>query len=131
MDVTDRRRTEADLREADKRRAVGQLAVGLAQEINNVLAAMKLRLHLLERNLTDASALPGIREVSDACAQIKALVRQMQGYAEERGGPVPLQLGDVVQKTEAPIQAVLGKAIRLELDLDDEGASVSGRTDQL
>ncbi len=73
-DITERRILEAQLQQAQKMEAVGQLAGGIAHDFNNMLGALKLHLSLLERNLSlegnNARSMRIIEETVDKAADM-------------------------------------------------------------
>ena len=57
QDVSEQKRLELDLRQAQRLEAVGQLAAGIAHEINNPLEAVTNLLYLLRPLITDPSGI--------------------------------------------------------------------------
>jgi len=99
QDVTRRRRLEAQLVRSERMAVAGQLAMGLAHEINNPLAIIKSSLQLL-----DGRTVPGVetgdvlRDIREEVDRIAGLVRALLGFRDERPGePQSTGVDDAVQ----------------------------------
>ena len=109
-DLSERRRFEQQLVQSSKLASIGELAAGVAHEINNPLFAI---LGLVEFLLKDAEAGTKAQErlllVQQTGLEIKDIVRALLDFARERSdefAPVPLELVvrqtlDLVRKTSA------------------------------
>ncbi len=103
-DVTERRRADERAAQADKLRALGQMASGVAHDVNNLLASVMGRAELarleLERGGLDenrlAEALSLIEQAADDGAQT---VRRIQEFARVRRDTdvTIVDLGEIVQ----------------------------------
>jgi len=81
-DVTDERRLREQILHAEKLRAVGEMAAGIAHNFNNVLATILTRAQLLTQQLTDtASVRRGLTLIEQAAADGASLVRRLQQLA--------------------------------------------------
>jgi len=122
-DVTERKRMEVKLLEADRLTALGVLSAGVAHEINNPLAYVLLNLEYLKRELPKAAADPARIEglmvrVQDACHgadRVASIVRDLRTFARgEETARQPVSL-------EAAIEAAVNIAypeIRLRATLE-------------
>ncbi|MCC6336736.1 MAG: response regulator [Myxococcales bacterium] len=103
VDVTERRRLDEHLRQAQKLEAVGQLSAGVAHNFNNMLAVILPALELARVNADPADA----ELMSDALASAgnaAQLVRQLMVFS--RRGPRPFSLRE-------PLAAVVRRAVDL------------------
>jgi PAS domain S-box-containing protein len=105
-DVTERKRMETKLLEADRLTALGVLSAGVAHEINNPLAYVLLNLEYLKRELPKAAADPARLEslmvrVQDACHgadRVAAIVRDLRTFARgEDTARQPVSLETVIE----------------------------------
>ncbi len=77
-DITERKRLESDLLQAQKMEAVGQLAGGVAHDFNNILAAMMLHLGLLDsRDDLPVEVKTALTELANHTERAAALTRQL------------------------------------------------------
>lgn len=85
QDVTVEKRLESNLIQSEKLAAVGQLAAGVAHEINNPLSAVIANAQLLRRDLPhDASdALESVGLIETAGLRASQVVRNLLGFARK------------------------------------------------
>jgi len=87
QDVTRRRRLEAQLVKSERMAVAGQLAMGLAHEINNPLAIIKTSLRLLGAQAASGEEIGGVvQDIQEEVDRIAGLVRVLLGFRDERPG---------------------------------------------
>ncbi|BCS32046.1 hypothetical protein TBR22_A12510 [Luteitalea sp. TBR-22] len=88
IDITERRRLEARISQAEKVEAIGTLAAGIAHDFNNLLGAIAGNLTLLRDLLPrDQEAATLHRDLEDATRRAAALTSQLLTFAKG-GSPV-------------------------------------------
>jgi PAS domain S-box-containing protein len=116
-DVSEERRFQEQMQRADRLAAVGEMAAGIAHEINNALAAMF--------GQTASDEPRSAEEMRDALARVDAQARRIAdivqgvlGFARPRPPhPRPLDLAALAAKTLELVRHDLGRqSIRLETD---------------
>ncbi|MEM7199014.1 MAG: PAS domain S-box protein [Planctomycetota bacterium] len=118
-DLTDRKQLEAELLQAQKMEAVGRLASGIAHDFNNllmgVIACCKMAVEHLQAG-HPARAL--IEDASGEAERGTGLVRQLLTFSrKQRISPRPIDLNDVVQRTQVMIGQLVGEDIDLQVTL--------------
>jgi two-component system, cell cycle sensor histidine kinase and response regulator CckA len=101
LDITDMKRLQSQLIQAQKMEAIGSLAGGIAHDFNNLLMSIQgyTSLMLLDDSL-DSSCYARLKGIEEHVRSGADLTRQLLGYAQ--GGKYqvrPLDLNDVVEKT--------------------------------
>jgi two-component system, NtrC family, sensor kinase len=93
-DVTDEREVTRRLFHAEKMSAVGQLAGGVAHEINNPLGGILAFAQLMSREERSGDDLENLRLIQDAAHRAKRIVESLLRFSrrprEEEKGPVDL-----------------------------------------
>ena len=105
-DVTDRRNSEERAAQTEKLRALGQLASGVAHDVNNLLAAVLGRSELarleVERGQIDpARLLEALSQIEEAAEDGARTVRRIQEFARSRthGEPAVVDLAKLARDT--------------------------------
>jgi PAS domain S-box-containing protein len=130
-DVSDRKEAEArraqlevQLRQSQKREAIGTLASGIAHDFNNVLTAIMGQAQLLHDECEGPERIRAV-EILQASARARDVVRQLLTFARSTGHehrPVRLQqvIGEALQLLRASVPA----SVQLEAAIDSGAAMV-------
>ncbi|MBI2614851.1 MAG: response regulator [Gemmatimonadetes bacterium] len=132
-DITERRRLEAQLRQAQKMEAIGRLAGGVAHDFNNILTAILGVSDLLLQDLgPDDPRRTDILEIHDAGKRAAALTRQLLAFSrQQRLIPERLDLNALVTNAERLLRRVIGEDIQVKTALDPALGSVEADPGQL
>ena len=115
-DITENRKLEEQLRQAQKMEAVGQLAGGVAHDFNNILAAIQIPADLLKSGGgLSPTQLDLTKEMVKATRRATNLTRQLLLFSRHQAlQPHDLDLNDVVTNITKMLQRILGEDIRLQ-----------------
>lgn len=126
-EIEERKRTEAQLIQSARMVSLGQMATGLAHELNQPLAVIALAadaaMLTLQRSGADAipEALTRLDHIATTALRARAIIDHLRSFGGQDDGeaaPEPLDLGEVVRSalilTEASIRAA-GIALTLSL----------------
>jgi PAS domain S-box-containing protein len=132
-DVTDVRRMEEQLRQAQKMEAVGRLAGGVAHDFNNLLTAISGYSDLLLHRLPDYSTLRrDVEEIRKAGDRAAALTRQLLAFSRRQVlQPKVLDLNTVVTNMGQMLRRLIGEDIELSTDLSPSLSRVKADPGQI
>jgi hypothetical protein len=132
-DITERKRLEEQLRQAQKMEAIGRLAGGIAHDFNNVLTAIFGYTDLLREDLPEASsARQDLEEVRKAAQRAAALTRQLLAFSRQQVlQPLVLSLNELVEDIDNMLQRLLGEDVELRLALAPDAGNVRADPGQL
>ncbi|HVQ36512.1 MAG TPA: ATP-binding protein [Pyrinomonadaceae bacterium] len=82
-DITEQKEERERAARADKLRALGQLASGVAHDFNNSLAAILGRAQLLRRQISDEALVRNLDIIQTAAEDAAATVRRIQTFARK------------------------------------------------
>jgi nitrogen-specific signal transduction histidine kinase/ActR/RegA family two-component response regulator len=121
-DITERRKLEDQLRQAQKMEAVGQLAGGVAHDFNNILSVIQsYGRFVLEAIDPDDPAHTDAEEIVKAGDRATALVRQLLAFSRrEISNPVMLDVNDAISGIEKLLRRTIGEDIQLTTRLSED-----------
>ena len=120
LDVTERNRLEAQLRQAQKMESVGRLAGGVAHDFNNLLTAITAQVELALLDVRPADPLfEVLNDVHRAADSAANLTRQLLAFSRKQViDPRILNLNDIVAELQKMLQRLLREDIDLRVTLD-------------
>ncbi|HWP62997.1 MAG TPA: ATP-binding protein, partial [Candidatus Binatia bacterium] len=125
-DVTERRRLEAQLRQAQKMEAIGRLAGGIAHDFNNLLTAIDGYAELAASALPDDHpARADILEIRRAGQRAARLTSQLLAFGRRQVlSPTVVEPDRLIDDLGVLLRRIIGEDIALELDLGAAGVAV-------
>jgi PAS domain S-box-containing protein len=115
QDVTERRRLEEQLRQAQKMEAVGRLAGGVAHDFNNILSVILSYSEMLLADLPpDEPMRDDIDEIAKAGRRAVDLTRQLLSFSRQQVlAPKVLEPNDLLANIDKMLRRILGADIDL------------------
>jgi two-component system cell cycle sensor histidine kinase/response regulator CckA len=118
LDVTERRRLEERLRQAQRMEAVGQLAGGIAHDFNNLLMVINGFSELLQSRLPPGEEREAAQQIRTAGDRAAALTKQLLAFASPGvARPEVLNLADVIAALLPMLEGSLGLHVEVEFDV--------------
>ena len=134
-DLTEQRRLEEQLRQAQKMEAVGRLASGVAHDFNNILTTIRGRADLLAERISPHDPLrEDMDELRRAAELAGTVTRQLLTFGRRRPAapaPASVSLRAVVGGIEGMLRRTLGERITLVTVLSPDHDRVRADAGQL
>ncbi len=121
-DITERKKLEQQLFQAQKMEAVGQLAGGIAHDFNNMLMVINGYCELLLDELQGDSAVRReVEQIKATSSQAAALTRQLLAFGRRQvAQPKLINLNSLLQNIQNMIRRLIGDSRELEIDSASE-----------
>jgi PAS domain S-box-containing protein len=118
-DATQRRRTEEQLRQAQKMEAVGQITSGIAHDFNNILWVITLSLEQLEAKLAGQPPLQQMARVAAlATDRAERLIGQLLTFARKQPlQPEASDLNGLIADIGMLLDHIVGQQISIQRDM--------------
>jgi PAS domain S-box-containing protein len=115
-DVTERKRLEEQLRQAQKMESVGLLAGGIAHDFNNLLTPIMGNSELLLRDLGPGNGGRFVGEILQAATRASDLTRQLLAFGRKQMLELrTTDLGDVITRFEPMLRRTIREDIRMQV----------------
>ena len=133
IDTSERKSLEAQVRQASKMEAVGQLAGGVAHDFNNLLTViMSYGSMLLDRLAPDDCNREDVQEIAAAADRAAALTRQLLAFSRKQVmQPQVIDINAVITEVENMLRRIIGEDIELVISLDPGVATIDADPGQL
>ncbi len=121
MDMTERKRVEAQLQQASKMDAIGKLAGGVAHDFNNMLSVIIGHTELILATIEDNSSYSNsLEEIMKAAKRSADLTKQLLGFARKQNVlPELLDLNSSIHTILSILERLIGEDIELTLSQEE------------
>ena len=117
LDTTERKELEAQFAQSQKMQAIGQLAGGIAHDINNVLTVIIGFSDLLLINSAGDPAFHDLVEIKSNANRAANLVKQLLAFSRRQTlRPEVLSLNETISDLSVFLKRTLGEKVKLERD---------------
>jgi two-component system cell cycle sensor histidine kinase/response regulator CckA len=132
-DISERKRLEEQLREAQKMEAVGRLAGGVAHDFNNLLTVIAGNAQWLAESLTEQDPRrAAVAEILEASHRAAALARRLLAFGRRQIiQPQVINLNDLVREMQVLLRRVIGEQIELSISLSPDLGNVKADPGQI
>jgi PAS domain S-box-containing protein len=118
LDVTEQRRLEETLRQAQKMEAVGNLAGGIAHDVNNIVMVIRTCSALLLNRLDDPELRGDVTQIDTAAARAAGLTHQLLAFSRRQVlRPRVTDVNAVVDDILGLLQRLIGEDVEIASDL--------------
>ncbi len=132
-DVTARKQLEAQLLQAQKMEAVGQLAGGIAHDFNNLLTVILGYSSVLEQKLAaEDPRLKDVVEIKKAGERAAALTRKLLAFSRKQVlRPQAIAVNQLIRGMEEMLRSVIGNGVELATNLDPAVGNIQADPGQI
>ncbi|WP_020474467.1 ATP-binding response regulator [Zavarzinella formosa] len=137
-DITERKRLEDHLRQAQKMEAIGRLAGGIAHDFNNIITVIAgfsellLADAVLPAPMPAAERIDSLRNIRDAGMRAAALTQQIMAFSRKQMlVPCVLNLNTLLRDIGVMIKRLIGENIEFEINPDPDLGHVKADPTQI
>ena len=133
QDITDIKRLEEQLRQAQKMEAIGTLAGGIAHDFNNILTAIMGYANLLEMNMRGDDPLRmHVEQILKASVRASDLTNSLLTFSRKQVmNPKPVNLNEIINKVDKFLTRLIGEDIEFKTSLTEKELIVMADSGQI
>ncbi len=131
--ITEKKKLEEQLRQAQKMEAVGLLAGGVAHDFNNILTAIIGYGNLLDMKLASDDPLRSyVEQVLASAARAANLTQSLLAFSRKQIiNPRPMDVNDIITRIAKLLRRVIGEDVELKLDLSPGSLAIVADPSQM
>lgn len=132
-DLTEQRKLEAQLRQAQKMEAVGHLAGGVAHDFNNILTAIVGYASLLKMKIVDDDPLRhNVQQILSSAERAANLTQSLLAFSRKQiMNPRPENFNVIIESVSKLLNRLIGEDIKLKTSLTKEDLTVMADRGQI
>jgi len=132
-DISEHKKLEEQLFQAQKMEAIGQLAGGIAHDFNNLLTAVIGYGNLLKAEVTqDEQASSYVNQILRASERAAALTNELLTFSRKQIiSPRPVNLNNTIREVEKLLSRIIGEDIELTTVLSDKDLTIIADSTQI
>lgn len=121
LDITENKKLEIQLIQAQKMEAVGQFAGGIGHDFNNILSAIINYAYLSKKNLTkDDRIIDNIEQIISLSEKGSDIIQGLLAFSRKHfTNPLPLSLNDTVKSIEKLLNKFIGEDIQINIEFSE------------
>ena len=133
VEITSRKRLEAQLLQSQKMESVGRLAGGIAHDFNNLLTVIQGCVNLAQTSLEDSSPVAAdLQEIERAAARAADLTQQLLSFARKRiMSPRVISVNRLILSVDKLLRRLIGEDIELDTRPDAQQDAVRADPNQI
>ncbi len=133
FEITEQRKLEQQLQQAQKMDAIGKLAGGVAHDFNNVLGGIIGAAELLSLEAGNSQRQKKfLKIILDSSQRATELIKKLLSFGRQKPlNTVPVNVHTAVQEAAALLECSIDKKVRIELNLQAPNSVVNGDLSQL
>jgi two-component system cell cycle sensor histidine kinase/response regulator CckA len=126
QDITEQKKLEQELRQAQKMEALGRFAGGIAHDFNNLLTVIKgnselIRMHLEKKDPMSKS----MEQIELATTKAESLIKQLLTFSREQVlQPKIVNINTIIKNMEKMLKRIIHEDIELVTSLSEETGSI-------
>jgi PAS domain S-box-containing protein len=117
IDITEQKRLQEQLLQAQKMEGIGRLAGGIAHDFNNLLSVILGYTELIQMDLTDESPIASsLKNIQSAATRAATLTKQLLAFARRQASdPKVIDLNELIRGIGDLLKPLLGEHIDLRV----------------
>jgi two-component system, cell cycle sensor histidine kinase and response regulator CckA len=116
-DISQQKRLEAEVAQAQKMEAVGQLAGGIAHDLNNILTAILVGVEFaVQTPSLDPESAEAFTEVRHECFRAAGLIRQLLAIGKRQViNPRPCDVNEILDNLQPMLKRLMGEDVQIAI----------------